>query len=211
MTDSSPSAPAALDFLWRRVLELAARGRFSVSPNPRVGAVLVDAAGAIVGEGWHERAGGPTRRRRPSRGGDTREGRDAPREPGAVLALRTHGSVHRGDPRRGGRPRRRSVEDPDPRISGRGIRRLRDRGVEVLVGACAAEAERVNEPFLTSVRERRPFVHLKWAASLDGKTATRTGESKWISASRPGGTLSCARSTTRSSSGPEPSSRTTCS
>jgi len=59
MTESAPSAPTALDVLWRRVLELAARGRFSVSPNPRVGAVVVDASGNVVGEGWHERAGGP--------------------------------------------------------------------------------------------------------------------------------------------------------
>jgi len=182
MTESSPSAPAALDFLWRRVLELAARGRFSVSPNPRVGAVLVDSAGAIVGEGWHERAGGLHAEAAALAAAGARAkgttllvnlepcshfGRTAPCTE-AILAAGVARVVC-------------SLEDPDPRISGRGVKRLRDRGVEVLVGACAAEAERVNEPFLTSVRERRPFVHLKWAASLDGKTATRTGESKWIS------------------------------
>src|SRR5439155_24450270 len=73
-----------------------------------------------------------------------------------------------------------AVEDPDPRTSGAGVRRLRDAGVEVVVGPFAAEAERLNEPFLASVRRGRPFVHLKWAATLDGKIATRTGASKWI-------------------------------
>ena len=182
MTDSSPTSPSALDFLWRRVLELAARGRFSVSPNPRVGCVVVNAEGGVVGEAWHERdRRSPRRGRRTRDGGGARARGDAAREPRAVLALRPHAALHGGDPRGGRRPCRLLVEDPDPRIAGRGVRRLRERGVEVLVGTYAAEAERVNEPFLTSARERRPFVHLKWAASLDGKTATRTGESQWIS------------------------------
>src|SRR5664280_950846 len=73
-----------------------------------------------------------------------------------------------------------SIEDPDPRTAGRGIRRLRERGVDVLVGAFADEAEAQNEAFLKAIRARRPFVHLKWAASLDGRTATRSGDSKWI-------------------------------
>ncbi len=182
MTDSSPTAPAALDFLWRRVLELAARGRFSVSPNPRVGAVVVDAAGAIVGEGWHERAGG-------AHAEAVALAMAEERAKGATLLVNLEPCSHFGRTApcteailaSGVARVVCSIEDPDPRISGRGVKRLRDRGVDVLVGACAAEAERVNEPFLTSVRERRPFVQLKWAASLDGKTATRTGESKWIS------------------------------
>ena len=182
MTDSSPTAPTGLDFLWRRVLELAARGRFSVSPNPRVGCVIVDPGGTVVGEGWHERAGGPHAEAaalamagEKARGATllvnlepcSHFGRTAPCTE-AILAAGVRRVVC-------------SVEDPDSRISGRGVRRLRDKGVEVLVGAFAAEAERVNEPFLTSARERRPFVHLKWAASLDGKTGTRRGESQWIS------------------------------
>ena len=176
MTDSSPTSPTALDFLWRRVLELAARGRFSVSPNPRVGCVVVDSDGTVVGEGWHERAGGAHAEAAALAAAGERArgatllvnlepcshfGRTAPCTE-AILAAGIARVVC-------------SLEDPDPRIAGRGIRRLRDRGVEVLVGAFAAEAERVNEPFLTSARERRPFVHLKWAASLDGKTGDPDG------------------------------------
>ncbi len=182
MTDSTPTAPAALDFLWRRVLELAARGRFSASPNPRVGAVVVDGSGAIVGEGWHERAGG-------AHAEALALAAAKERAQGATLLVNLEPCSHFGRTppcteailASGVARVVCSVEDPDPRISGRGVKRLRDRGVDVVVGACAAEAERMNEPFLTSVRERRPFVQLKWAASLDGKTATRTGESKWVS------------------------------
>ena len=182
MTDSSPSSPSALDVLWRRVLELAARGRFSVSPNPRVGCVVVDSDGAVVGEGWHERAGG-------AHAEAAALAAAGERARGATLLVNLEPCSHFGRTppcteailASGIARVVCSVEDPDPRISGRGIRRLRDHGVEVLVGAFAAEAERVNEPFLVSARERRPFVHLKWAASLDGKTATRTGESQWIS------------------------------
>jgi diaminohydroxyphosphoribosylaminopyrimidine deaminase/5-amino-6-(5-phosphoribosylamino)uracil reductase len=179
MTDS---APAALDFLWRRVLELAARGRFSASPNPRVGAVVVDGSGSIVGEGWHERAGG-------AHAEAVALAAAGERAKGATLLVNLEPCSHFGRTppcteailAAGIARVVCSIEDPDPRTSGRGVKRLRDRGVDVVVGACAAEAERVNEPFLTSVRLKRPFVHLKWAASLDGKTATRTGESKWIS------------------------------
>jgi diaminohydroxyphosphoribosylaminopyrimidine deaminase/5-amino-6-(5-phosphoribosylamino)uracil reductase len=182
MTDSSASSPPVLDVLWRRVLELAARGRFSVSPNPRVGCVIVDSFGTVVGEGWHERAGGAHAEAAALAAAGERArgatllvnlepcshfGRTAPCTE-AILAAGIARVVC-------------SLEDPDSRIAGRGIRRLRDKGVEVLVGAYAAEAERLNEPFLTSARQRRPFVHLKWAASLDGKTGTRMGESQWIS------------------------------
>ncbi len=182
MTDSAPTARSGLDFLWRRVLELAARGRFSVSPNPRVGAVVLDPSGMVVGEGWHERAGGP----HAEASALAMAGEKAR---GATLLVNLEPCSHFGRTppcteailAAGVARVVCSLQDADPRISGRGIRRLRERGVEVLVGAYAAEAERINEPFLTSVRERRPFVHLKWAASLDGRIATRTGESKWIS------------------------------
>ncbi len=174
-------APSPLDVLWRRVFELAERGRFSTSPNPRVGAVLVDANGTVVGEGAHERAGGPHAEALALAAAGARAkgatllvnlepcshfGRTAPCTE-ALIAAEVSRVVC-------------SVEDPDPRISGRGIRRLRDRGVDVLVGAFAEEAETLNEAFLQAIRARRPFVHLKWAASLDGRTATRNGDSKWI-------------------------------
>ncbi len=176
MTDVAP-----LDVLWRRVFEHAARGRFSASPNPLVGAILVDAAGAVVGEGWHERAGGPHAEAVAlAAAGD--------RAKGATLLVNLEPCSHFGRTppcsealiAAGVSRVVCSTEDPDPRTAGRGIRRMRDHGVEVLVGAFAREAETLNEAFLTSVRERRPFVHVKWASSLDGRIATRTGDSKWI-------------------------------
>jgi diaminohydroxyphosphoribosylaminopyrimidine deaminase / 5-amino-6-(5-phosphoribosylamino)uracil reductase len=178
---SESAQTASLDVLWRRVFELAARGRFSTSPNPRVGAVLVNAAGTVVGEGAHERAGGPHAEAIALAAAGARA-RDATmlvnlepcshfgRTPPCTEALLAAG-VSRVVC---------SIEDPDPRTAGRGIRRLRERGVDVLVGALADEAETLNEAFLKSIRDRRPFVHVKWAASLDGRIATRTGDSKWI-------------------------------
>ncbi len=173
--------PAPLDVLWKRVFELAERGRFSTSPNPRVGAVLVDAQGRVVGEGAHERAGGPHAEAIALAAAGARAkgatllvnlepcshfGRTAPCTE-ALLAAGVSRVVC-------------SIEDPDPRTAGRGIRRLKERGVDVLVGVFAEEAETLNESFLKAIRARRSFVHLKWAASLDGRTATRSGDSKWI-------------------------------
>ena len=176
MTEGAP-----LDVLWRRVFELAGRGRFSTAPNPRVGAVLVDAAGKVVGEGAHERAGGPHAEA-------VALAAAGARAKGATLLVNLEPCSHFGRTHpcsealiaAGVSRVVCSTEDPDPRTAGRGIRRLRGHGIEVLVGALADEAETLNEAFLKSVRDRRPFVHVKWAASLDGRIATRTGESKWI-------------------------------
>ena len=72
------------------------------------------------------------------------------------------------------------IEDPNPDVSGKGFAHLRSVGIEVNVGLMAREAERLNEKYLHFMREGRPFVHLKLAVSLDGKLATRTGDSRWI-------------------------------
>ena len=172
--EANPSA-------WERVFELAERGRFSTSPNPRVGALLLAGDGSVVGEGWHERAGGPH-----AEVSALRAAGSAAR--GATLLLNLEPCAHHGrtppcaDALIAAGVARVvcSLEDPDPRVAGAGLQRLRDAGVAVEVGAERERAERLNEPFLVSVRKRRPYVHLKWAMSLDGKTGTRTGASKWI-------------------------------
>jgi diaminohydroxyphosphoribosylaminopyrimidine deaminase/5-amino-6-(5-phosphoribosylamino)uracil reductase len=167
--------------LWARVFELAARGRYSTSPNPRVGALLVDDEGSIVGEGFHERAGEAHAEVEALKAAG-----EAARGATLLVNLEPCASYGRTGPctdalvAAGVRRVVCSIEDPDLRTAGRGIRRLLEGGVEVDVGACAVEAEHLNEAFLVSARERRPYVHLKWAASLDGRTATATGASKWI-------------------------------
>ncbi len=164
----------------QRALDLAARGLGRVEPNPLVGAVIVR-GGQVIGEGWHARFGGPH---------------------AEIEALRTCGRSARGatcyvtlEPccHFGKTPpcvdaliavgiRRvvAAVRDPFPRVSGGGFRRLRAAGVRVDVGLLRDEAAELNGPFFKLQRTGRPWVILKWAQSLDGKIATRTGDSKWI-------------------------------
>ncbi len=165
----------------RRALEVAARGRGSVSPNPMVGSVIVR-DGAIVGEGWHLRPGEPH---------------------AEVLAIRAAGTSARGgelyvnlEPcaHHGRTPpcveaiaaagiRRvvAAVRDPDPRVNGLGFARLAGSGIEVAEGVLEDQARRLNETYLCWRATGRPFVTLKMALSLDGKMATGSGDSRWIS------------------------------
>lgn len=159
-----------------RALLLAARGRGRTSPNPMVGALVVDADGVIVGRGSHERAGGPH--------AEIHALADAgDRARGATLYCTLEPCAHTG---RTGPCASRVVEagirraviageDPNPRVRGRGLEYLRDHGVEVHVGVLAEEAARLNRPFFTYIQHGRPFVTLKAALSLDGMVAERRG------------------------------------
>ncbi len=167
--------------IWRRVFELAEKGRYSTSPNPCVGAVVVSRSGEIAGEGFHERAGDPHAETVAlEAAGEKARGatlyinlepcNHVGRTPPCVDAILEAGIAHVVA----------SIDDPDPRTAGKGFQRLREMGIEVTVGPHAATARRLNETFLVSTRRERPFVHLKWGASLDGKIATRFGHSQWI-------------------------------
>jgi diaminohydroxyphosphoribosylaminopyrimidine deaminase/5-amino-6-(5-phosphoribosylamino)uracil reductase len=168
--------------MMRRALELAARGAGQVSPGPLVGCVLADARGEVVGEGFYvyegvkhaetlalEQAGGRAR-------GAT-----------AYVTLEPHAHTGRTPPctrallRAGVARVVAPVEDPNPLVSGRGFRELREAGVEVTFGVLAREAARQNEKYFHAIRSGRPFVHLKLACSLDGRIATSTGHARWIS------------------------------
>jgi diaminohydroxyphosphoribosylaminopyrimidine deaminase/5-amino-6-(5-phosphoribosylamino)uracil reductase len=160
-----------------RALLLAERGRGRTSPNPMVGALVVDAEGVIVGRGSHERAGGPH--------AEVHALADAgDRARGATLYCTLEPCAHTGRtgpcaPRvveAGIRRAVIAVEDPNPRVRGRGLEYLRDHGVEVRVGVMAEEAARLNRPFFTYIVHGRPFVTLKAALSLDGMVAARRGE-----------------------------------
>lgn len=163
-----------------RALELAARGRGWVEPNPLVGAVVVR-DGAIVGEGWHERFG--------QAHAEVNALRQAgERARGATLYVTLEPCCHFGktppctEAVIGAGVRRvvSAMLDPFPQVAGQGASRLREAGIVVEVGVGEAAARRLNAPYLKRLRTGRPWVHAKWAMTLDGKIATRTGQSKWI-------------------------------
>ena len=164
----------------RRALELAAGSRGRTSPNPMVGAVLVK-DGRVVGEGFHAFAG--------SDHAECIAIRDAQGQArGATLYVSLEPCCHHGktppctDLIAGAGIARvvAACQDPNPAVDGKGVDALRAAGIPVEVGCLAEEAVRQNEAFFTAVRTGRPFVIMKIAASLDGKIATRTGESRWI-------------------------------
>src|SRR5262245_35866925 len=159
-----------------RALFHAARGRGRTSPNPVVGAVIVSPGGVVVGEGYHERAGGPHAEVNALITAGTRAR-------GATLYCTLEPCCHTG--RTGPCVARivdagiarvvAAVEDPDPRVRGRGIAFLEARGIAVDVGCNRAEAVLLNQPFFTLMHEGRPFVTLKAALSADGAIAERPG------------------------------------
>jgi diaminohydroxyphosphoribosylaminopyrimidine deaminase/5-amino-6-(5-phosphoribosylamino)uracil reductase len=164
----------------RRALEIAERGRGLTSPNPLVGAVVVR-DGRVVGEGVHLRVGGPHAEVEALRAAG-----DAAR--GATLYVTLEPCAHQGrTPPCVTAVLAASVarvvaamRDPNPMVVGGGAERLRAAGVAVEIGLLRDEAERQNRAWVTAMRERRPHVTLKAAATLDGKLADLHGASKWI-------------------------------
>lgn len=167
--------------MMRRALALAARGAGQVSPSPLVGCVITDSGGEIVGQGFYlyenlkhaetlalEEAGSKAK-------GAT-----------AYVSLEPHAHHGRTPPctdaliRAGITRVVAPIEDPNPKVSGQGFDHLRAAGIAVEKGLLAQEAARLNEKYIHFMRHARPFVHLKLACSLDGRIATRTGDSRWI-------------------------------
>src|SRR4051812_2245183 len=163
----------------RRALELAERGRGWVEPNPLVGGVVVR-DGELIGEGWHQKYGGPHAEVHAlAAAGDAARG--------ATLYVTLEPCCHHGKTppctdavlRAGIARVAAALEDPFPQVAGQGAARLRAAGVAVDFGPCADLARRQNAPYLKLLTAGRPYVHAKWAMTLDGKIATRTGDSKW--------------------------------
>jgi len=167
--------------MMQRALDLAARGAGQVSPGPLVGTVIVDPNQQIAGEGFYlfdevkhaetlalEQAGEKAR-------GAT-----------AYVSLEPHAHQGRTTPctdaliKAGIKRVVSPIEDPNPKVSGRGFTHLREAGIEVSTGLMADEAGALNEAYIHFMRTGRPFVHLKMAVSLDGKVATVSGDSRWI-------------------------------
>ena len=164
-----------------RALELAATGVGRVSPGPLVGCVVVSAAGEIVGEGFYifEELNHAETIALAIAGDKARGGT-------AYVSLEPHAHRGRTPPctdaliAAGIKRVIAPIEDLNPKVSGKGFTHLRAAGVEVQGGLLAEEAAQLNEAYLHYMRTRRPFVHLKLAVSLDGKIATRTGDSRWV-------------------------------
>lgn len=172
-----------------RALELARKGIGQVSPGPLVGCVIVSPAGEIAGEGFylfdelnHAETIALAQAREKARGGT------------AYVSLEPHAHQARTPPctdallSAGIKRVVAPIEDLNPKVSGKGFAHLRAAGVDVQTGLLADEATQINEAYLHFMRTGLPFVHLKLAVSLDGKIATRTGDSRWVS-----GTESLAR------------------
>ncbi|WP_199188660.1 MULTISPECIES: bifunctional diaminohydroxyphosphoribosylaminopyrimidine deaminase/5-amino-6-(5-phosphoribosylamino)uracil reductase RibD [Pirellulaceae] len=166
----------------RRALDLAERGRGFVEPNPMVGCVIVK-DGQIVGEGFHERFGGPHAEINAiaSVGGASLEG--------STVYVTLEPCCHHGktppctDALLKVKPARVviAMQDPFPKVQGGGIQILASHGIQVSVGACGDDAARLNAPFAKVHQKGKPWVIAKWAMTLDGKLATASGSSKWIS------------------------------
>jgi diaminohydroxyphosphoribosylaminopyrimidine deaminase/5-amino-6-(5-phosphoribosylamino)uracil reductase len=176
--------PLAEEQRWmNRALELAARGRGRVEPNPLVGCVIVR-EGRVVGEGWHQRFGGPHAEREA-----LQQVENAEDLRGATWFVTLEPCSHHGKTP----PCVESViasqptevviamSDPYPEVDGRGIAQLEAANITVRTSVCEDAARRLNSPYLKRLFKRRPWVIAKWAMSLDGKISTRTGESRWIS------------------------------
>lgn len=176
-----PEAWSEEDRRWmRRALALAARARGRTSPNPLVGAVLVR-EGRAVGEGFHRRAGGPH--------AEVEALRQAGDEAcGATLYVTLEPCCHHGRTppctealiRAGVRRVVAAMVDPDQRVCGRGLAALRAAGIRVEVGLLEEEARRLNEAYLALKLLGRPFITMKYAMTLDGRIATRQGDSRWV-------------------------------
>ncbi len=168
------------EFYLSRAFELARRGQFTTAPNPNVGCVIVQ-QGRIVGEGFHLRAGEPHAEVHALRmAGEAARGATAyvtlepcshhGRTPPCADALIAAGIARVVV----------AMQDPNPQVAGSGLHRLRQAGIEVSHNLMLTEAEAVNPGFLKRMRTGIPFIQLKMAASLDGRTAMASGESQWI-------------------------------
>ncbi|MDA0717615.1 MAG: bifunctional diaminohydroxyphosphoribosylaminopyrimidine deaminase/5-amino-6-(5-phosphoribosylamino)uracil reductase RibD [Cyanobacteria bacterium] len=171
---------------WRpwmqRALQLAELGAGNTSPNPLVGAVVLDAGEALVGEGYHSRAGEAhaevgalAQAGERARGGTLvvnlepccHHGRTPPCSQAVIAAGITRVVV--------------AMADPNPQVAGGGVAQLRAAGIEVITGVAEAEARRLNRAFIHRIRCGRPLGILKWAMGIDGRTALSNGSSQWIS------------------------------
>jgi diaminohydroxyphosphoribosylaminopyrimidine deaminase/5-amino-6-(5-phosphoribosylamino)uracil reductase len=159
---------------------LAARGIYSTHPNPNVGCVIVN-EGVVVGTGWHQRAGGPH-----AEVYALREAGDKARGADVFLSLEPCSHKGRTPPcadalvNAGVKRVVVAMKDPNPLVAGRGLEILRAAGITVETGLLEAQAKALNPGFVSRMQQARPWIRVKLASSLDGRTAMASGESRWI-------------------------------
>jgi diaminohydroxyphosphoribosylaminopyrimidine deaminase/5-amino-6-(5-phosphoribosylamino)uracil reductase len=164
-----------------RALQLARRGLYTTDPNPRVGCVIVK-DGKIIGEGWHERAGEP----HAEISALNQAGKMNTHSAGVYLTLEPCCHQGRTPPctqaliKAGVRRVVAAMRDPNPLVAGKGLKELEGHGIQTDVGLMEAEAAALNPGFISRMKRGRPFVRVKLAASLDGRTGMANGDSKWI-------------------------------
>lgn len=168
-------------------IELAKKRKGYTHPNPTVGAIIVK-DGKVIGQGFHEKAGLPHAEREAikdakSRGFDIKD---------STMYVTLEPCCHYGKTppcteaiiEEGIKRVVVATVDPNPLVAGKGIKTLREKGVEVEVGVLENQAKELNEDFFVYITKKRPFVHIKIAQTLDGKIATKTGSSKWITSEK---------------------------
>lgn len=169
------------DQIWmRRAIELARQGQYSTKPNPNVGCIIVK-DGVVVGEGFHPKAGQPH-----AEVFAMRQAGEQARGATAYVTLEPCAHYGRTPPCAKGLVEAGLAKvivacpDPNPLVAGKGVQILKDAGIKVEVSVCEDEAHPLNDGFLKAMATGMPYVRLKIASSLDGRTAMASGESKWI-------------------------------
>ena len=169
-----------------RALRLARKGVYTTAPNPSVGCVIVDKAGQVIGEGWHERAGEPHAEVHALQMAMTHSKGEPLTGATAYVTLEPCSHYGRTPPCAGALIKAgvsrvvAAVLDSHPQVAGRGFRMLEEAGIETAWGLMEKEAYQLNEGFFKHTRTGLPFVRAKLAMSLDGRTAMASGESQWI-------------------------------
>lgn len=184
MPDSTTQTPTAADAAWMaRALQLAAHGLMTTGTNPRVGCVLVK-DGQLIGEGWHERAGEGHAEVMALRDAECRGNHPT----GCTAYVTLEPCAHHGKTppcaealiKAGVSRVVAAIEDPNPLVAGKGFALLQAAGIVVAAPLMAAEAEALNIGFVQRMRQGKPWVRLKMAGSLDGRSALANGQSQWI-------------------------------
>lgn len=165
----------------KRAIELAKKSHGCVSPNPLVGAVVLDKDGNVIGEGRHERCG--------EAHAEVNALKEAgEKAKGGTIIVNLEPCSHYGKTppcadlivKTGIKRVVVGMVDPNPRVSGNGIKKCRDAGIEVITGVLEKECEELNEIFIKNQLEKKPFIAIKTAVTTDGKIAAKTGDSKWV-------------------------------